>query len=144
MNELETQLSKVLEKAIEIAEQTGEFAIEQAPLLLQEFYMWHIVKAIFMMLTFIAVKIMLGRAGRLFSYKNLESVPMEKKKKYALKKDGRYYYSEYSDGDSDHYDVSLFFNLGSYLSLIGFFVYAYELVYILIAPKLYLIEYFIK
>lgn len=42
-NSLESQLANVLEKALQIAEQTGEFVIEQAPEILREFYLWHIV-----------------------------------------------------------------------------------------------------
>jgi len=41
MNGLEEQLAKVLEKALNVAEQTGNFVMENAPQLLQEFYRWH-------------------------------------------------------------------------------------------------------
>ena len=40
---LESQLATVLEKALQVAEQTGEFVIEQAPDVLKEFYLWNIV-----------------------------------------------------------------------------------------------------
>ena len=50
MNELENTLNEILKKALEVAEKTGEFAIEQAPLLLQEFYMWHITESIILCL----------------------------------------------------------------------------------------------
>ena len=40
MEKLEEQLAIILEKSLKIAEQTGDFVIEQAPLLLQEFYIW--------------------------------------------------------------------------------------------------------
>jgi len=39
-------LSKVVEKALIVAEKTGNFVIEQTPLLLQEFYKWHITESI--------------------------------------------------------------------------------------------------
>ena len=55
MNELEKQLSKLVEKGIEVAEQTGNFVIEQAPDLLQEFFRWHISKNIFLMIVFIVL-----------------------------------------------------------------------------------------
>ena len=37
-------LAEAVKKALLVAEKTGEFAIEQAPLLLKEFYAWHITK----------------------------------------------------------------------------------------------------
>ena len=37
-------LAEAVKKALIVAEKTGEFAIEQAPLLLKEFYAWHITK----------------------------------------------------------------------------------------------------
>ena len=55
MNELEKQLAKVIEKAIQVAEETGQFVIDQAPDLLQEFYKWHIAKSILMITIFIGV-----------------------------------------------------------------------------------------
>ena len=54
-------LSKVVEKALNVAEKTGDFVIEQAPLLLQEFYAWHIYSSIF----FVFAGVMLW-----FSFKN--------------------------------------------------------------------------
>ena len=46
MNKLEQQLGTILEKALNVAEKTGDFVLEQAPQLLQEFYMWHTSKFI--------------------------------------------------------------------------------------------------
>lgn len=37
-------LAEAVKKALLVAEKTGEFAIEQAPSLLKEFYAWHITK----------------------------------------------------------------------------------------------------
>ena len=61
MNNLEEQLAKILEKALSVAEQTGEFAIEQAPLLLQKFYTWHISKNILLMFLGILIFVSLRR-----------------------------------------------------------------------------------
>ena len=51
-------LSKVVEKALIVAEKTGNFVIEQTPLLLQEFYKWHITESILGILLGIAVTIL--------------------------------------------------------------------------------------
>ena len=55
-------LSEVVKKALIVAEKTGDFVIEQSPLLLQEFYRWHICANIFgillgIFLCFLAYKI---------------------------------------------------------------------------------------
>jgi len=41
---IEELLKPIIEKALKVAEQSGEFIIEQSPLLLQEFYKWHTTK----------------------------------------------------------------------------------------------------
>jgi hypothetical protein len=71
MNEVENQLAELIKKGIEVAEKTGEFAIEQAPLLLQEFYTWHIAKSVLLALTFIIAKILVGRLGNLVILNNM-------------------------------------------------------------------------
>ena len=43
---MEELLKPYIEKALQLAEKTGEFVIEQAPELLQQFYAWHTVKNI--------------------------------------------------------------------------------------------------
>jgi hypothetical protein len=40
-NKTDQVLSEVVKKALGVAEKTGDFVIEQAPLLIQEFYAWH-------------------------------------------------------------------------------------------------------
>jgi hypothetical protein len=57
----------------------------------------------------------------------------------------RYYKKEYSHSESsDSYTLATIFNIAKCLPLIGVFANIYELLHILIAPKLYLIEHFIK
>lgn len=137
-------LSEVVKKALAVAEKTGNFAIEQAPLLLQEFYAWHICTAIFMALIFLGLFFLVQRGTNLFSYKNESELPQDKKEYYHLKKDGRFYFSDYRDGSSEAYGICLIFKILSYFSFIGVIFWIYDLVFILVAPKLYLIEYFIK
>lgn len=137
-------LSEVVKKALTIAEKTGDFVIEQAPLLLQEFYKWHICKAVFMALLFLGIFLLVQKLSRLLSYENEELIPKENKEYYYKKRDGRFYYSSYGDGDSESYAFSIGMKIASYFSFIGVAVWLYDLVFILVAPKLYLIEYFIK
>ena len=72
MNEkLENLLGQLVEKDIEAAEKTGEFIIEQAPLLLQEFYRWHIAKNILMIVVCVIVlSISIWGVFRLIRYCN--------------------------------------------------------------------------
>jgi hypothetical protein len=125
-------LSKVVEKALNVAEKTGEFAIEQAPLLLKEFYSWHIAKN--------SLGILLGILIIILGY-NL--------RKLWAKKVDENYEKEWGEAVINGYASEEF---TTWLSIILSFVFGlaflikstYSLVFILVAPKLYLIEYFIK
>lgn len=134
-------LSKFVEKALNVAEKTGEFVIEKAPLLLQEFYQWHICKAIFMALLWFGIFFLIQRLSNLLSFSDEKMIPEENRKSYFKKRDGRFYYSLYS---SEAYAFSIVIKIASYFTFIGVAVFLYDLVFILVAPKLYLIEYFIK
>jgi len=124
-------LAKVVEKALIVAEKTGEFVVEQAPDVLQQFFAWHIASNIYWLL--FALLMFLG--GRYFPY-------------LWLSKDGdgdsffnRNAESSYSDAAMGAW---VFFSAMSVLSAIVFFIHVYDLAYILIAPKLYLIDYFVN
>lgn len=116
-------LSKLVQKAVTAAEKTGDFIIEQTPLLLQEFYTWHIAKNSLTLVLLLATFIFLLILRKRF---NLWS---EKESK-------------------DWYDAEYFFGVicihsGLVISILMFASSIYDLVFILVAPKLYLIEYFI-
>lgn len=129
-------LSEVVKKALTVAEKTGDFVIEQAPLLLQEFYNWHITVSILGILLGICI-FLLGRYIPNIWINNDES-------------QGRYsskYFNKYT-ADS-YYDngiipAYIFFILCCITSIIIISINLYNLLFLLIAPKLYLIEYFIK
>lgn len=120
-DKLEETLGTILEKALTLAEQTGEFVMEQAPQLLQEFYAWHTAKAIFMGITFLIVTLILVYLSKRChkGYKN----------------------ADYSDEGP-----WLFGEVFSIAGVVLFFCFTmsevYTLVYINVAPKLYLIDYF--
>ncbi len=142
MNELEQQLSKILEQAIKVAEQTGEFVIEQAPLLLQEFYRWHLTVNVFniicsFLIIFIAHKVL----KYALSYK--ENPKPDKPEHYVTRED-RFWMSSYKDGLSEQFTVYTVISSLSWFSLIWAVVSIYKIVFIIVAPKLYLIEYFVK
>jgi hypothetical protein len=113
MNELENQLGELVKRAIEVAEKTGKFVVEQAPLLLQEFYMWHIAEAIIYIIIGLTIAISLFWISRLFG----------KEESFAAR----------------------FFRYASYVTFTSYFIYnLHTILYIYVAPKLYLITYFMK
>ena len=115
--DLEKQLSTILEKALNLAEKSGEFAIEQAPLLLQEFYKWHTASYVMGSLLFIVPLILF-----IFFYKK----------------------ADWDYGDSFTEIMCVAFGILSLVTIIISLINIYNLVFILVAPKLYIIEYFVK
>lgn len=134
MEELEQQLINVLQKAIEVAEQTGEFAIEQAPLLLQEFYMWHITESILSILLGIFLIITPYILYRIFRK------PIDTYDSYDDVKVGEKYCMMMP--------LAITGMLVSTVSIVCGIVIIFDnisrLLKIIISPKLYLIEYFIN
>ena len=131
---MKEQLSELVKKALEIAEKTGEFVIEQAPLVLQEFYMWEISKSIF----FILLSVLIFLFGRYTPHIYLEKYDIEKK---------RYFYSKFFGRGGEDTEVgfaSVFLILCIVFSIALFIYYSYNLIFISVAPKLYLIKYFLK
>jgi len=134
MNELETQLAELVKKGIEVAETTGNFVIDQAPLLLQEFYRWHIMKCslgIFLALMLLLLSItILKLSGKKESFKEFGF--------QASKFLGRYY-------SMDAKFISGIFSGTSFIAFVILLsINIYKLTFIIVAPKLYLIDYFIK
>lgn len=127
MKQTDEALGKLIEKAIRVSEKTGNFVIEQAPDLLKEFYMWHIAQNVF--------GVLLGIILLFLSYKVIKVFGQDE-----------------SDWNTDFELLGKHIGIGtgiisSCLSLFGiifFFASLYQLVFILVAPKLFLIEYFVK
>ena len=118
MNKLEEQLSIILEKSLDIAEKSGEFIIEQAPLLLQEFYQWHTASHIMGSLLFL-----------------LTLIPFVV---FYKKADWESY------NDTFNQAMSIVFGIFSIFTITVSIFNIYKLAFITVAPKLYLIEYFVK
>lgn len=125
-------LSVILNKALIGAEKTGEFVIEQAPLVLQEFYNWHIMSDILMIIVGIVLIILSRYVPYLWVAKD---------------GDTDYYRGTYfgRKGDQDYiFPAWLVFGIGSIVGIINICINIYDLVYILTAPKIYLIDYFLS
>ena len=122
MKETEETINQILIKALEVAEKTGEFAIEQAPLLLQEFYAWHTVKYIMGAFFFIIPLIVF-----VYSVKKVQN--------------------KYDEDDLDNFPFLVAAGISGAITIIALAIAIdsiYNLVFITVAPKLYLIEYFTK
>ena len=121
---LEDKLMPLVDKALSAMESTGEFVIEQTPLLLQEFYAWHISKSIFLGLMFLVASI-------LCIVVFVKSIKWDK----ALN----------AEEDNPIYWITgTFSGMGGIVFIVVFFNRVYDLIMILVAPRLYLIEYFME
>jgi len=124
-------LAKAAEKAINLAEKTGEFVIDQAPELLKEFYQWHIFSDIF----WIIFGIIIILTGRYLPYLWLGD-------KNPGSYTSKYFGVKYDDDPV--FGAYITFGTFTILGLLILLLNLYNLIYILVAPKLYLIDYFIK
>lgn len=126
--EIEEKLEPLVLKAIETIEQTGEFVIAQAPLVLQEFFIWHTTEAIFL----IALSVLL-----LMSHFIIKRVLTENTT-------ARYTIS-FFEKTVEEYAGFAAWVVVSFLWVIGanlFVYYGLQLLKIMVAPKIYLIEHF--
>lgn len=133
MKELDNQLAELVKKGLEAAEATGNFVIDQAPHLLQEFYRWHIANSIMgIVFPLIATYIM---------YRVFKMVGREEEGEWHDTK----IFGKYYEVDEFPFFITVFVSaIVIAASLIVFFTNLYSLVQILVSPKLYLIEYFLK
>ena len=140
--QLEETLSKILDKSIELAEKTGEFVIEQGTELLQQFFMWHTAMHIFyIVLSFIFLIIAFTTPKLLGSKKELTTKDMEYG---SISRNIKFLNRNYESGMPGIIFSVIICAGFSIASLAIFFIHIFYLINILIAPKLYLIEYFMK
>lgn len=145
MNKLEEQLSLMVEKAINVAEQTGQFMLDQAPDVINQFLTWKLSYHLILTLMFLTLIFLIPYIIKtLLSKKNIDDIVEDDKPRW--RKDfGRYWYKDYSY--SDNSDTLMGYKITRAVSLlfvIGVIVNLIEVVYIVVAPKVYLIEYFVK
>ena len=129
MSETDKQLAEILKKGLETAEQTGNFIVEQAPDLIRQLLIWKTVEY--------AVIISIGIALLIFFFKWTKKVGREMKEK---------------DYDFEDYFMDSFANIMIALGYLSAFIVGIimigdnlqNLIQIVFAPKIYLIEYTAK
>lgn len=137
MSELEQALQAFLLKALQVAEQTGKFLIDQAPDLLQQFYRWEYVRhGLGILLSFI-ILVAGWSIPRLWGSKT----PFENKHyDYKEFKAFGLYYNVYNE----HEVPAIIIWVGAIIvSACLFCVHMYSFLYLIISPKMYLINHFI-
>jgi len=127
MKNTDEALSKLIEKGIEAAEKTGQFVIEQAPELIQQFYAWHTYKSIF--------GIIIGLVFIFLSYKAVLWLGDDEEN---YMHDAKIFKKHIGFGTILTSTFILLFGIAFLI------INIYELLFIITAPKLYLIEYFVK
>ena len=129
MNETDKQLAEILKKGLETAEKTGNFIVEQAPDLIRQLLIWKTVEY--------SVYVILGISLIIYFYRWAKKVSKEMKE---------------NEDDFEDYFMDSFANIlitiGQLSLLItGIILIAenlQDLIQIVFAPKIYLIEYSAK
>jgi uncharacterized membrane protein YuzA (DUF378 family) len=129
MNETDKQLAEILKKGLETAEKTGNFIVEQAPDLIRQLLIWKTVEY--------SVYVILGISLIIYFYRWTKKVSKEMKE---------------NEDDFEDYFMDSFANIliaiGQLsLLIIGMILIAenlQDLIQIVFAPKIYLIEYSAK
>ena len=129
MNETDKQLAEILKKGLETAEKTGNFIVEQAPDLIRQLLIWKTVEY--------SVYVILGISLIIYFYRWTKKVSKEMKE---------------NEDDFEDYFMDSFANIlitiGQLSLLItGIILIAenlQDLIQIVFAPKIYLIEYSAK
>jgi hypothetical protein len=120
MNE---NLEKAVAKSLELAEKTGELVIEQAPEIIQEFYNWHLASSIIWIVISLIVIIIYC---------------------WNFKKWYNGAFIGFDENEELYTVLILLVGLASVFSIVGILENTIDLIKILTAPKLYLIEYFLR
>jgi hypothetical protein len=127
---IEEQLKPIIEKAMAAAEATGEFVVDQAPILLQEFYTWH--TALHALGCFISLFFMFG-------------LPLIMRAIAQKETEGSWTINFLGKTIDDELGIA-FYIIGGFSFIIGvimFFIDLAGLIKITVAPRLYIIEYFL-
>ena len=121
MKETDQQLAEILKKGLEAAEKTGDFVVEQAPDLIQQLIVWKTCEYIFLIIISIAF---------MFS--------LYKWHKSAMKR-----YDDFSDfcNEIESFIYGVYAIVVILIFGIALFTSFFNLIQILLAPKIWLIEY---
>lgn len=124
-------LSKILDKSLKLAERTGDFVITQAPDVLRQFYILHTVEYAMTMLFGLLIMLMGRYLPHLWQIDH---------NGYNSAK----YFNVYVDETGGIVFAYFTFGLGMILGGGMFIANLMDLLYITLAPKLYLIDYLLK
>lgn len=127
--ETDQVLAKILNRSLEVAEKTGNFLIEQAPDVLKEFYAWHTAEAIFTILIGILIFVLGRNIPRLWMVKGK---PADRWETQFFNLKGR---------EEEGVAAWIIFASLAIASLVTTLIGLHDLIYILVSPKLYLIDY---
>ena len=121
-DDLQEALSKIIERSMEVAEKTGEWALDKAPELIQQFLMWELYSNILTIVVFVLI-----------------AIPLIKVLPLTIK--------AWNDAPDSSPIVAIGGITYSAFAIIGGLVAiissSYNIVHILVAPEIYLIKYFI-
>jgi hypothetical protein len=135
-------LSTILSKSLTVATATGEFVMEQAPDLLRQFYIWHLAESLISisigLLIIVCCYYLPLFWGEAVSEHDATRSVHSQRFDHTRKKRGMYYTL---DGEIF---ANLTFGAGLVVFSIIFFANLHTVLFIILAPKLYLIEYFVK
>lgn len=121
MKETDQQLAEILKKGLEAAEKTGNFVVEQAPDLIQQLIVWKTCEYIFLILISIAF---------LFSIYKWHKSGIKRHENFT-------YFSQEIE-----FAIFCIYSIGVILIFgIALFTSFLNLIQILVAPKIWLIEY---
>lgn len=135
---------EILKKAMKLAEQTGEFVIEQGGDILIEFYMWHTAKNTFFILFGVIMYLTLVYIIRGFLAKTEEIAKEVGFTKY-VKSGSKYYkHKEGSNSITAYEQYRLFRFFAIVIGLAISLTHIYNLIFLIVAPKLYLLGYIIN
>lgn len=134
--DFETTLEPLVLKAIKAIESTGDFLVEQTPLVIQEFIMWKTVEHSMMIV--VALFLCIGVPFILSRFLGSDSDDYSDFSIFNK-------HFDLSDFGAGLYKDSIFLVLSIILCCVGvgiFLHHAFSLAEVIIAPKVYLLEYF--
>lgn len=128
--ELKNQLGELVKKTLELAQRTGQFVIDQAPDLVREFYRWQVFSAVFWIAVSVMIFLLVRYTPNLYLRKGKTGHFMEEE-----------FFGKYGEAAIGSWII---FIVGSIASFIILIASMYDLLFLLIAPKMYLIDYFLN
>jgi hypothetical protein len=129
--ELQNTLASVLEKSMEVAEKTGQWVLDMAPELIEQHLMWEFYSALFIAVLGLFILI--------------PSILMAKymHKEFKKEKEDNFFYHEKSWGYTTKESIVPYLIgmvMGFFCSMAMIFVNIHTMIFISVAPEIYLIK----